>query len=534
MRFAGLGAVCLSLFAPAVAFAEDVTVSLPGAVVPVGPAGTTVLEVSRSVVAGERFAVIRARAPEQASRCGAAPERVAVWGLLDGRWTEMAHELLDRCPAPGPVAGRPAAPRAVRARVVDVAEGAEHRAEFHLRLVDPRLPVEQSPVVRFHRVGDRFAQQRVTDVVAAAPGAPTRAFAAITGASADGRLTEWAGMTPAATGERGSLWMAQQGERLMLAADLAAGDDGAPTLTVHLGEYGAGTAHLRANTGNHGRVVHLACGEGARCERAGDRWHVEGSLALGAQVFRQRQVEAIEVLAFAEAGGHRLASTTAGMRLEAVRLAQPMDLLRGASPEVLARCEGGYVGRVSAPGGASGLEGALVTCGESCRDGMCEQLVGTGSTAGRLEWSRAGTCFRGTGPGREEVDGCRAGASTRLLGVVGVRGFDLVLGVERSWSIEGARWRQGELWALVTATAQWQQLRVGAAQRGDQPLYASVGMAGGHPTLCRAGAEGTCETFGDLTLEARESQDSVTGTVVSTLREAGLGAQRGSRVLGGR
>lgn len=528
MRFACLGAVCL-LIAPSLAFADDVTAALPGATVPVGPAGTVVLNVTRTAVGAERYAVIRSRAADQPSRCGAAPERVAVWGRLDGRWTEMAHELLDRCPA----GGTPnAAPREVRARIVDVTEAGLHVAELHVRLVDPRVPVEQSPITRYHRVGDRFAVQRVTDVVAAVPGAPLRTFESIAGARVDGRLTEWAGVAPTVAGDRGSIWMAQQGERLMVAADVPA-SDGAPTLTVHLGEHGAGTAHLRAVTGNHGRVVRFSCeGPGAaRCERVGDRWHVEGGLALGAQVFSRRHVEAMEVLAVADAGGRRLLSTTPGMRLEAVRLAQPMDLLRDASPEVLARCGGGFVGRVSAPGATStaeALEGALVTCGESCRDGMCEQLVGTGAVAGRLEWSHAGTCFRGTGPGDFEVDGCHAGASTRLLGTIGVQGFALVLGVERSWSAEGVRWRQGELWALVTPTAQWQQLRVGAAERGTQALYSRVRMQDGHPALCRdAAAGGACDAFGDLTLGSSErSTDSVTGGVMSTLRGAGLVSQR--------
>ncbi len=526
MRIAGLGAICLSLV-PSLAFADDVTVALPGATVPVGPAGTSVIAVTRTQVGRDRYAVIRSRAPEQPSRCAVAPERVAVWGQLEGRWTEMAHELLDRCPAPGPAS----APREVRARIVDVTEAGVHQAELHLRLVDPRLPPEQSPITRYHRAGDRFVVQRVTDVLAAAPGAPQRTFAAIDGASVDGSLAEWSGVAPMTRADRATLWMAQQGERLMVAADLPA-SDGAPTLTVHLGEFGAGTAHLRAVTGNHGRVVRLSCDgnqPSTRCERVGDRWHVEGSLALGAQIFRARRVEAMEVLAVAEAGGRRVLSTTAGLRLESVRLAQPMDLLRDASPEVLARCAGGYVGRVSAPGAsaaASELEGALVTCGESCRDGMCEQLVGTGAVAGRLAWSRAGTCFRGTGPGDFEVDGCRAGASTRLLGTVAVQGFDLVLGVERSWSTEGVRWRQGELWALVTSTAQWQQLRAGAAERGTEPLYSRVRMEDGHPTFCRDAAGSSCDVFRDLTLNGRErSSDSVTGDLVATLRGAGLGGR---------
>ena len=523
MRIAGLGAICLSLV-PSLALADDVTVPLPGATVPVGPAGSSVLSVTRTQVGRDRFAVIRSRAPEQPSRCAVAPERVAVWGQLEGRWTEMAHELLDRCPAPGPAS----APREVRARIVDVTEAGVHQAELHVRLVDARLPIEQSPITRFHRVGDRFVAQRASGVLAAAPGAPQRTFASINGASVDGRLTEWSGIAPMTTTDRATLWMAQQGERLMVAADLPA-SDGAPTLTVHLGEFGAGTAHLRAVTGNHGREVRLSCeGERAatRCERVGDRWHVEGSLALGAQIFRERRVEAMEVLAVAEAGGRRVLSTTAGLRLESVRLAQPMDLLRGASPEVLARCAGGYVGRVSAPGATSAsgeLEGALVTCGESCRDGMCEQLVGTGSVAGRLEWSRAGTCFRGTGPGYAEVDGCRAGASTRLLGAVAVQGFDVVLGVERAWSAEGVRWRQGELWALVTSTAQWQQLRVGAAEQGAQALYSRVRMDDGHPTFCRDAAGASCDVFRDITLQGRErGSESVTGDLVATLRGAGL------------
>jgi len=170
MRVIRLGAFCVSLLTPAAALADDVTVALPGATIPVGPAGTTVVNVSRSIVAGERFAVIRARAPEQLSRCGVAPERVAVWGLLEGAWTEMAHEVIDRCPTLPTRVGRRVQPQVVRARIVEIIERGLHRAEFHVRLVDPRLPSDQWPVARYHRDGDRFTVQRPTEVLAAAPG----------------------------------------------------------------------------------------------------------------------------------------------------------------------------------------------------------------------------------------------------------------------------------------------------------------------------------------------------------------------------
>ena len=75
MRIAGLGAICLSLV-PSLAFADDVTMALPGATVPVGPAGTSVLAVTRTQVGRERYAVIRSRASDQPSRCAVAPERV--------------------------------------------------------------------------------------------------------------------------------------------------------------------------------------------------------------------------------------------------------------------------------------------------------------------------------------------------------------------------------------------------------------------------------------------------------------------------
>ena len=75
MRVSAVGALCLSLCAPAVASAEDVTAALPGSVVPVGPAGTTGVSVVRTQVGTERFAVIRSRAAEVTSRCGVAPER---------------------------------------------------------------------------------------------------------------------------------------------------------------------------------------------------------------------------------------------------------------------------------------------------------------------------------------------------------------------------------------------------------------------------------------------------------------------------
>lgn len=544
MRIIGLGAFCVSLLTPAAALANDVTVALPGATIPVGPAGTTVVNVSRSIVAGERFAVIRARAPEQLSRCGVAPERVAVWGLLEGAWTEMAHEVIDRCPTAPTRAGRRVQPQVVRARIVEIIERGLHRAEFHVRLVDSRLPSDQWPVTRYHRDGDRFTVQRPTEVLAASPGlAPRRTLAELTGAQADGRLVEWGATEALARSERGTLWVAQQGDDLLVAADVTASGEARPTVTLHLADVRAGTALVRGSEGNSGRVVRFTCGDaagsaGARCERVGDRWHVEGSVALGAQVFRGRSVEALQVLAFAGTEGRTAVSSSAALRLEPVQLARSIDLLRGASPEVVARCGDGYLGRVSPPGamGSGGglLDGALVTCGTRCRDGYCERMFGVGDVAGRLEWAHQGTCLRGLGPGGASVDGCHAGASSRLLGTLPVQGFDVLVGVERSWSTEDTRWRQGELWALVTATAQWERLRVGVAQRAARPIYSQMEMRDGHPSLCGS-SEGSCEVFGDLTLHGREqAADSVTAEVVETLRRVGLGAGREPQRLSAR
>lgn len=536
MRTIGLGAVCISLLLPSVALADDVTVALAGATIPVGPAGTTVINVSRSTVAGERFAVIRSRAPEQASRCGAIPERVAVWGLLDGAWTEMAHELIDRCSAAPLQGARRVRLQTVRARIVDLVERGVHRAELHVRMVDPQLSPDQWPVTRYRREGDRFNVQRPTEVLAAPPGlAPHRTLAEVAAAQADGRLDEWTSIEPLARGERGTLWAAQRGDDLIVAADVATSGATPTTVTLHLADVGAGTAVVRGREGNSGRVVRFTCGatvggEGARCERVGDRWHVEGSVALGAQIYRARSIEALQLLAFAGTDGHPVVSSTAGLRLEPIRLARSIDLLRGATPDVIARCGEGYLGRVSPPGamGAEGglLDGALVTCGARCRDGYCERLLGIGDVAGRLEWSHQGTCLRGLGPGGADVDGCHAGASSRLLGTLAVQGFDVLVGVERSWSAGDARWHQGELWALVTATAQWNRLRVGVAQRATRPIFSQVGMRSGHPALC-GDTEGACEVFRDLTLRAREqASDTVTGEVMETLRRAGLSARR--------
>lgn len=532
MRLAALGLLGLSLLVPATAFAGDVTVSLAGATIPVGPVGTTVLDVARTAVAGERFAVIRARAPELPTPCGVAPERVAVWGLLESHWTEMVHEVIDRCPAVAPRARR--TPYAVRARIVEVVEAGVHRAEFAVRVVNPALPPEQSPVVRYHREGDRFVVRRAAEVLAATPGVVPRSLTELAPARVDGRLDEWGGLAPMATGDRGSLWMAQRGDALVLAADLATGES-APTLTLHLADPVAGTAQVRGTEGNAGRVVRLACDSvGARCERVGERWHLEGSVALGAQIYRNRTLDAVQMLALAEADGRRVLSTSAGLRLETTRLARPIDLLRGATPEVVARCDGGYLGRVSPPGATGGesdpLRGALVTCGGHCHDGYCERLLGTGDVAGRLEWSRQGTCLRGTGPGGLEVDGCRSGASSRLVGAVAVQGFDLVVGVERTFTMADTRWRQGELWALVTASARWQRLRLGTPQRGARPIYARMELRDGHPSLCGDTAGGACEVFGDLTLSGRErASESVTGELMATMRGVGLAAHGGKR-----
>ena len=111
------------------------------------------------------------------------------------------------------------------------------------------------------------------------------------------------------------------------------------------------------------------------------------------------------------------------------------------------------------------------------------------------------------------------------MGAIQVQGFDAVLGVERAWSADGASWRQGEIWTLVTASAEWRRLTVGEAQRGALSMFSGVQMVDGHPALCRGA--GSCEVLDSLTLRRREApSDSVTGEVVATLREAGLLARR--------
>jgi hypothetical protein len=528
MRAPALGALLLALCAPSVASAVEVTVDLRGAVVPVGPEGTAVLQVARSRVGDERFVLIRARAPELASRCGASPERVVVWGTVDGRWTEMTHEVVDRCLAPAPGARR-RVDAAVRARLVDVVEAGGHRAELHLRLIDPRAPSSQPPTSRYRRVGDRFALQRVEDALAPTPGlGPQRALADLAAGRADGRLDEWAAVAPLATGDRGTLWMAQQGERVLVAGDLPAVDAEPPSLTVHLADVGVSTSGLRGADGARGRVLTFACGGGAgaevRCERAGDRWHLEVAVDLTAQLYRRRRVEAVAVLAVAGEGAQRLVASNRGMRLEVVRLATPIDLLRGASREVIARCDGGLVGRLRSDGDDV-LGGEGIACGERCRGGVCERRFGAGGVAGRVEVDREAACLRGLGPGAAEVDGCAGGSRARLVGSVAAQGFDAVLGVEREWAADGARWRQGEVWTLVTASAEWRRLTVGAPRPEGSAPYDRVGVEGGHPVLCAAG--GGCDALAGLTLRRREEPtDSVTGDVVATLREAGLLARR--------
>ena len=526
MRISTVGALCLSLCIPSVAAAEDVMVALTGTQVPVGPTGTVVFNVERTRVGTEDFAVIRARATEQTTPCGVAPERVAVWGFLEGHWVEMAHEIFDRCLiAPTGSGHRNSA--AVRARIIDVVESGRHFAEFHVRIIDPRLPLEQSSLVRYHRVGDRFAAQRVTEPLAPTPGlVSSRVLAALTDAHTDGQLTEWSTSLPIATSEHGSLWMAQSGDRLLVAGDLLTGEGAAPTVTVSLADVGTGTGQMRSQDGNHGRTVQLSCGEAqgaaVRCARVGGRWHLEGSIDLSAQIYHQRTIDAVAMLAVAEAGGHRLLTTHPGLRLEGMRFAAPIDLLHGASREVMARCVGGFVGRV-ASGAASDdeLQGALVTCGPLCSHGQCEQTMGTGEVAGRLEFSNGGSCIRGMGPGAAEVDGCLQGAHSRLVGSTQVQGFDAVLGVERSWSVDGTQWHQGEIWMLVTASAGWRRLTIGAAQQGAPAMYSRVSVLDGHPALCTA--SGTCEVLHELALQRRESvTGNVTGDVIATLRQAGL------------
>ena len=150
--------------------------------------------------------------------------------------------------------------------------------------------------------------------------------------------------------------------------------------------------------------------------------------------------------------------------------------------------------------------------------------MGTGEVAGRLEFANRGSCIRGMGPGAAEVDGCLRGARSRLVGSTQVQGFDAVLGVERSWSADGTQWHQGEIWMLVTASAGWRRLTVGAAQEGAPVMYSRVFVQDGHPALCTPG--GTCEVLHELALQRREdATGTVTGEVIATLRQAGLFAR---------
>ena len=104
-----------------------------------------------------------------------------------------------------------------------------------------------------------------------------------------------------------------------MAGDLLSSEE--PTVTVHLAEGDVGTGRMRGMDGNRGRAVRLSCGDGGvRCERAGDRWRLDGSVDLTAQVYSRRTLDTVAVLAVAEAGGHRLLSSDPGLRLAAVRL----------------------------------------------------------------------------------------------------------------------------------------------------------------------------------------------------------------------
>ena len=103
--------VCASF--PAMGWAEEVQADLGGVMAPVGPEGTTVVRVERSLVAGARYAIVRTREPGGASRCGVPTERVSAWTQVDGRWVEALNEVFDRCPADR----RPGLALVVRARV---------------------------------------------------------------------------------------------------------------------------------------------------------------------------------------------------------------------------------------------------------------------------------------------------------------------------------------------------------------------------------------------------------------------------------
>ncbi len=513
----------LFLSAPGV-WGQEVRASVGGGqTVPVGSPGTRVMAVERASVLNTSYAVVRSRDPGLPSRCAFPVERVAAWGLLDGRWTEMASEVIDRCP------NRVGAtlPRAVHARVVQWQPRSTVGAELHVRVIDTQLPITAAPLVRFRRQGDRFVGHGAVYPLAASLGSPNRATLANLAVTVDGDLREWQGQAPwfeghSSQGAAASVWLSAQGTRLQFAARMTRTGQGSPSLRLHLAEQGTSTAVLLGDRDNTGRVLDLRCGSTAyaeasfRCREEGGVVVMEGETDLGTMLWRDATVRSVSALARVSWGEHSTTSSDPAQRLQVFALPASFDLLEGASESVMAQCARGFRGRVSATSAVGGVEG-MVTCGTTCRGGICEHTLGTTGASSRLSLNSDRSCLTLSGSGGDSSETCHGGTA-RLVGSVPARGFDLVVAIERT---QPSGERHGELWSLVTTLARWQRIWVGPTQRTSE-VATTLRLEGEHPRLCHAES---CEVVDGITLVPAD-RGAVTTGVARLLQNVGLVARR--------
>lgn len=490
----GLGAAC-ALAVTSAASAQEVTASLDGARVPIGPQGTVVDRVETHRTPSARYALVRSH-DDRVGACGAPRVTLSVWRGGVGSWLELAHDVYDPCGPTGPA-------RRIITRFVPRGEG-PRLARLFVRLTDIAHPTRDE--LHEYRVdGDRWSTDLPAMLLASGRDDPSaRALPDVTSATLDGALDEWRGVTPwvAATtgGRRVTVWLGSAGTRLRVAARFAADTASAPSLTLRLSEPGVSTALLATDRDNSGRTLTLRCDEGStRCARAAGEVTLEAETDLATMVHARHEVSAVSATASAAWGDAPAAPLDPAMRMRTLLLAAPFSLLDGASAEARARCAGAFAARLPAERFGGATDGGL-TCGRHCASGVCDEVIAHGPGIERMRWraSRGGAamCFEVEGAGGEDFGRCDEadGGDARLVGALPSLGFHQVIAVERTRRVDGRVVRRGEVWALVTRSARWTRLWQGAdAGDGAAPIR-SFTRAGAHPVLCRGeGAESSCE-----------------------------------------
>lgn len=523
-------ALAASLLTPALASAQEATVTLSGVNVPVGPAGTRVMHLDRFRIADAHYAVARVRSPEDHGRCSVSPERLISWGLFNGHWIELQNDVFDRCPADN---ARHVA-RSIRAFVMDPT-GPSEEPQFNLgvQIIDPRQPITEAPVVRYRLVGQRLLTGHLDSPLAAAVSLPSvRTLTENAMATVDGALSEWGSPAMIASGEHGQVWAAMRGTVMHFAARTEAAADAPATLDVWLAEPGVSTAVMNGTLGNAGRRVQIECapdgrtqGHGVgefRCHRDGTTVTIEGSSDLATMLWRHRQVNEVSMLASLHTPHHRAINSEVGMHLERSTLPAGFDVAMGVSEDALALCRDGYIGRVASDPQSHNL-GAMITCGFQCQDGRCNHQIGLEGTASRMLFENtpryAEGCLDLLGPGRDVFHSCQGAEQTRLVGQIPARGYEAVLVVERTQTQHQER--RAEVWAIITPSAHWQRLWEGQTLPLNAPAAQRVQQVDAHPTVCRGTDVGAaCERIDAVTLV--HDEDSVTGEIMQTLAVAGL------------